>query len=56
MAAAVRGGGESALIHGPPETIERAEIRELKRKLAEAEMERDVLKKALAYFAKEKRP
>jgi transposase len=38
-------GGESALIHGPPEKIERAEIRELKRKLAEAEMERDVLKK-----------
>ena len=49
-------GGETALSRGLPAKIERAEIRELKRRLAEAEMERDILKKALAFFAKEKRP
>jgi transposase len=34
---------------------ELAEIRELKRRLAIAEEERDILKKALGYFAKERK-
>lgn len=35
--------------------VELAEIRELKRRLALAEEERDILKKALGYFAKERK-
>jgi transposase len=34
------------------ETDSSAEIKQLKKKLAQAEMERDILKKAAAYFAK----
>ena len=36
-----------------PTTSERAEIRELRRKLRDVERERDFLKKAAAFFAKE---
>ncbi len=36
-------------------TIEQQRIRELERELAIASMERDLLKKAVAYFAKESR-
>lgn len=41
---------------GPPDaltTAERAELIELRKKLKRAEMERDILKKATAFFAKE---
>jgi transposase-like protein len=42
--------------NGPPEaltTAERAELVELRKRLKRAEMERDILKKATAFFAKE---
>jgi transposase-like protein len=41
---------------GPPHaltTAERAELIELRKRLKRAEMERDILKKATAFFAKE---
>ena len=41
---------------GPPEaltTAERAELIDLRKRLKRAEMERDILKKATAFFAKE---
>jgi transposase len=41
---------------GPPEaltTAERAELVDLRKRLKRAEMERDILKKATAFFAKE---
>ena len=41
---------------GPPgalTTAERAELIELRKRLKRAEMERDILKKATAFFAKE---
>ena len=38
----------------PPTELE-VEVSRLKRELAEAKMERDIVKKALAYFAKESR-
>ncbi|PKN55916.1 MAG: hypothetical protein CVU56_18765 [Deltaproteobacteria bacterium HGW-Deltaproteobacteria-14] len=41
---------------GPPEaltTSERAELVELRKRLKRAEMERDILKKATAFFARE---
>ena len=41
---------------GPPEaltTSERAELIDLRRRVKRAEMERDILKKATAFFAKE---
>lgn len=37
------------------ETAEQAEIRQLKKELAEVKMEREILKKAAAFFAKESR-
>ena len=49
-----RAGGDTGL--GPPETLttsERAELVELRKRLKRAEMERDILKKATAFFAKE---
>src|SRR5271155_610381 len=42
--------------NGPPEaltTAERAELVDLRKRLKRAEMERDILKKATAFFAKE---
>ncbi len=39
-----------------PVTDQEAELSRLKRDLAEARMERDILKKAIAYFAKAQRP
>jgi transposase len=42
--------------NGPPgalTTAERAELIDLRRRLKRAEMERDILKKATAFFAKE---
>lgn len=50
--------------HGKLETIDKrkpvtdleAEVSKLKRDLAEARMERDILKKAIAYFAKAQLP
>jgi len=39
-----------------PVTDLEAEVSRLKRELAEARMERDILKKATAYFAKAQRP
>jgi transposase len=39
-----------------PITEEEMEISRLKRELAELKMERDILKKAAAYFAKESLP
>ena len=39
-----------------PVTELEAELSRLKRELAEARMERDILKKATAYFAKAQRP
>jgi len=41
--------------HRAPVTDLEAEVSRLKRELAEARMERDILKKATAYFAKESR-
>jgi transposase len=41
--------------HRKPVTDLEAEVSRLKRELAEARMERDILKKATAYFAKESR-
>lgn len=41
---------------GKPVTEEEMEISRLKRELAELKMERDILKKAAAYFAKESLP
>ena len=40
---------------GPDATVEElnAELKRLKKKLREAELEREILKKATAYFAKE---
>lgn len=38
---------------GPPTDKERVEIKRLRRELREARQERDILKKATAYFAKE---
>ena len=46
--------GEPVIHHGVVISPE-AEISKLKRELAEARMERDILKKATAYFAKESR-
>ena len=42
-------------MHRKPVTDLEAEVSRLKRELAEARMERDILKKAAAYFAKESR-
>jgi len=42
--------------NGPPDALtagERAELIELRKRLKRAEMERDILKKATAFFAKE---
>jgi transposase len=47
---------EAAAGRGPPDaltTAERAELIELRKRLKRAEMERDILKKATAFFAKE---
>jgi transposase len=56
-ARAVRGASSSSATSTPAEgaTLEQlqAENRLLRKKLAEAQMERDILKKATAYFAKE---
>ena len=41
--------------HRKPVTDLEAEVSKLKRELVEARMERDILKKATAYFAKESR-
>ncbi len=38
-----------------PSTVERAEMRDLKRQLRNAEMERDILAKAVAFFSRETR-
>jgi transposase-like protein len=48
--------GEADAGRGPPDaltTAERAELIELRKRLKRAEMERDILKKATAFFAKE---
>jgi len=47
---------EADASRGPPDaltTAERAELIELRKRLKRAEMERDILKKATAFFAKE---
>ena len=47
---------EADVGRGPPDaltTAERAELIELRKRLKRAEMERDILKKAAAFFAKE---
>ena len=40
------------VVHGPS-SVERAEIRDLKRELAQTKLERDLLKKACAVFAQD---
>ena len=44
-----RAAGKNVVVSGAEQ-----EIKRLRRKLAEAEMEREILKKAVAFFAKEK--
>jgi len=47
---------EADAVQGPPDaltTAERAELVELRKRLKRVEMERDILKKATAFFAKE---
>jgi len=52
-----RANGSDALkSQGKPVSDVVVEIRRLKRELAQARMERDILKKATAYFAKELMP
>jgi transposase len=50
------GGPEVLKSHGKPVSDVVAENSRLKKELAEARMERDILKKATAYFAKELLP
>jgi len=50
------GGHVSMGKHSRPITEEEMEVSRLKRKISELEMERDILKKAAAYFAKESLP
>ncbi len=47
--AANSGGG----VEAPLSVDERAELRRLRKKLAEAELEKEILRKAAQYFAKE---
>lgn len=53
--AEMRAQGEAAAFRGPGAKVldERSEIERLKRELARVTEERDILKKAAAYFAKE---
>ena len=55
VALARQGDGASASDKRRPVTELEAEVSRLKRALAEMKMERDLLKKATAYFAKESR-
>ena len=55
VALARHGDGASASDKRRPVTELEAEVSRLKRALAEMKMERDLLKKATAYFAKESR-
>ena len=51
--ASARGKGKAAEL-GKPSAVElEAEVKKLRKELAEARLERDILKKATAYFAKE---
>jgi transposase len=49
-------GSDALKSHGKPLSDILVENKRLKRELAEARMERDILKKATAYFAKELMP
>ena len=56
VSAARRGNGSAVVPGGRTVPELEAEIRMLRRDLAESTMERDVLKKATAYFARESLP
>jgi transposase len=51
-----KGGLSHVGRHQEPITEEEMEVSRLKREIAELKMERDILKKAAAYFAKESLP
>ena len=53
--AAVRANGSNAFSADAPAKLESEEIRQLRRELKVAREERDILKKALGYFAKLKK-